>query len=979
MRILSRGWSIFLVAIKRLLAQKGLAIATLIGLIVSIALTMSVPLYADAVYFNILKEELLEISAASETGRGSDRSPFTFMFRYIGAWHGAIDLEDIQQANEYLLGSVVPTIGLPQQQIVRYFKTDNFRLFPEADLAYADVKDPLAWVSFGFITDFQDRITLVEGAFPAPAEAAPDSTVEVLISEEFALTLGLQTGETYITFNRTEVEGIVRTTQLPIRIAGVWKATDPGQEAWFYEPLAFEDVLIIPEETYIRRLAPYMDGEVYTALWYLILDGSDVHADDVRPLLSRITFVQQQASSYLPDIGLDVSPVGALQNYERASRLLTVLLYAFSVPILVLILTFIGLVVNLAVSRQRNEIAVLRSRGATITQVLGIAVLEGLLLGSVALIIGSPVGQWIAQLIGQTRSFLDFSAQSDLRTDLTAAALRFGLLAIGLALIAQVMPTFGAAKHTIITYKQERARTLNAPWWQRAWLDIMLLIPAIYGAYLLQQQGSIVMPGDGSAVSTDPFQNPLLFLVPALLIFALTLFFLRLLPWLMSLIAWFLGRLGGGVGMLLATRQLARSPSLYTAPMVLLVLTLSLSAFTATLAQTLDHHLFDQTYYQNGADMRVVELGQVLEEGESTPFGDLGGGGAASGDSATAETEDTGPRWLFLPVTEYLRAENVEGAVRVGNYEANTNLSGGRQNGRFMGVDRVEFSRVGFWRWDFAPSHVAEMMNALAIRPDGILLPREFMSQHVIRVGDTLQVRVSLYGQRVELTMTVVGGFDLFPTWYPEEDGPLFVGNLEYLFQEVGGQYPYNVWLKTAPEANYEQIIESARDLNLRILDWRASISEIAEEQKSPERQGLFGILSVGFGAAALLTVLGFLLYALFSFRQRFIELGILRAIGLSSSQMAIFLAWELAFLILSGILLGTFLGVFVSELFIPFLQVGPDAAARTPPFLVEVAWPAILRIYALFGLLFIAALGVLIVLLSRMKIFQAVKLGETM
>ncbi len=37
-------------------------------------------------------------------------------------------------------------------------------------------------------------------------------------------------------------------------------------------------------------------------------------------------------------------------------------------------------------------------------------------------------------------------------------------------------------------------------------------------------------------------------------------------------------------------RQLARMPGFYTGPMLLLVLTLSLSAFTASLAQTLDNH-----------------------------------------------------------------------------------------------------------------------------------------------------------------------------------------------------------------------------------------------------------------------------------------------------------------------------------------------------------------------------------------------------
>ena len=970
MRLLLRAWSILLVATKRLFSQKGLAIATLMGLIVSIALTMSIPLYADAVYFSILREELHDISAAATTGRLTDRSPFTFMFRYIGAWHGPVEAEDVRQIDDYLSGPVVPALGLPRQHYARFFKTDNFRLFPASETSYSDSTDPLAWVSFGFVTDLEDQITITEGAFPAPVEPAADSIIDALISEDLATELGVQIGEEFVTFARQENEGVVRNIQMPVRVVGIWQATDSTNPAWFYEPAAFNDVLIIPEETYFSRLAPYMENEIYTAVWYVVLDGANVHSSDVGRLAARIVSVQQRTNALLPRIGLDISPIDALYNYQRAASLLTVLLYAFSVPILILVLTFIGLVVSLSVGRQRNEIAVLRSRGATIIQVLGIATLEAALLGGVALIIGSSAGEAIAQMIGQTRSFLDFSAETNLRVDITMPAVRFGILAVGLTLVAQVMPTFGAARHTIVTYKLERARTLRPPWWQRAWLDILLLVPAAYGAYLLREQGSIVLPGNNGSINNNPFQNPLLFLVPALGIFALTLFFLRLLPWFMALLGWIIAHMGS-VGMLLATRQLSRSPGVYTGPMILLVLTLSLSAFTATLALTLDNHLFDQTYYNIGADMRVVELGEVRDDGES-PFGDL---------SAAASSEDdeaAGARWLFLPVTEYLEAPGVQNATRVGAYEAATQLSGNRQTGKFIGVDRVNFPAIAYWRRDFAPSHLADMMNALALAQDGVLLPRDFMEQHALRVGDTVQVTVNTYGQRTESTFTVVGGFDLFPTWYAEEDGPLFVGNLEFIFQQAGGQFPYNVWLDTEPGADHEQIVDSMRKLNLRVLNWRAAPVDIAEAQKSPERQGLFGILSVGFGAAAVLTVLGFLLYAFFSFRQRFIELGVLRAVGLSSGQMTVFLAWELAFLILTGIVLGTFLGAWTSELFIPYLQVGADVVSRTPPYLVEMAWPAIIRIYALFGLLFLVALSILVVLLMRMKIFQAIKLGET-
>jgi putative ABC transport system permease protein len=224
----------------------------------------------------------------------------------------------------------------------------------------------------------------------------------------------------------------------------------------------------------------------------------------------------------------------------------------------------------------------------------------------------------------------------------------------------------------------------------------------------------------------------------------------------------------------------------------------------------------------------------------------------------------------------------------------------------------------------------------------------------------------------------------------------MIVGNLEELFLTAGAEYPHEVWLGTGRSADPESIAYAVRGfsilldqqadpsklvqngLNTIVRDWTSADLNIRAEQRRPERQGLFGLLSVGFVASALLTVLGFLLYALFSFRRRFIEMGMLRAIGLSIRQMTALLAAELAFLVLLGIGVGTALGVFASRLFVPFLQIGASAQSQYPPFQIEIAWLSIAQIYVLFVLLFIAALSALSALLVRMKIFQAIKLGET-
>ena len=962
MRLLMRSWAIIVVAFKRLLAQRWLALALVTGLITAIALVMSIPLYADAVYYRILQDEL----GATNTGSTFKRPPFAYMFRYLGSTYGTKEWEEMGPLDAYMSGPAAGSLGLPHKFTVRYIKTDNLRLFPTEGVAYSDATDPLAWVHLGFISEIEKHITVLEGRLPEVNPGTDlDAPTEVLMSRMLADILGTQVDEEYVTFSRIRSEDQTRTVQIPVRVVGIWEAIDPTEEYWFYNLNALEDILILPEATYTNRVAPDYPSDVNLALWYMVMDGDGVTASDVGRILTLSRQVEQRAATLMSNTQLSISPLDALRTYQQSSGTLTLFLYAISIPIIGLLLAFIGLVVGLAVGRQRNEIAVLRSRGASAGQVVGISAVEALFLGVFALGVGLPASFRVADLIGSTRSFLNFTIEADLRLTLSQTVLRFGFGALIVALVAQIVPTFNAARHTIVTYQMEQARTLTPPWWQRAYLDVMLLAPAGYGIYLLQQQGAIALPGQTNGNSL--FENPLLFLVPVLGIFALTLVALRFLPFVMALLAWLAARTNS-VGLLLATRHLSRNRGLYNAPLILLVLTVSLSAFTTSLAQTLDDHLFDRVYYKVGADTRLIELG-------STPPSAEGEGGASAGGSTAGATDWAS--WTFVPVSEYYKAKDIKGATRIGEFDAKVQLQGKWQEAGLYGIDRLDFPTVAYWRRDFAPASLGALMNSLAIAGEGVLLPREFMRANTIQVGDSIQVKISRYGLSAEMIMEVVGEFDFWPGWYPD-DKPLLVGNLDYIFEQLGGQLPYDVLISIDQGVDYNLLEKELRQYDINVIDWYSAREQIATLQKQPERQGLFGVLSVGFLAAAVLTVLGFLLYTLFSFRRRFIELGTLRAIGLSSGQMTLFLAWELAFLILVGMGVGTLLGSGMSDLFIPHLQVGIRPEELTPPFLVNIAWPAIYRIYVLFGILFVAALGALVTLLLRMKIFEAIKLGET-
>ncbi len=253
----------------------------------------------------------------------------------------------------------------------------------------------------------------------------------------------------------------------------------------------------------------------------------------------------------------------------------------------------------------------------------------------------------------------------------------------------------------------------------------------------------------------------------------------------------------------MAARYLERTPAFYSAPLVLLVLTLGLSAFTASLALTLDSQLAKQTHYQVGADMNLYESGTTFNEDSPNPI------------------------YTFSPVEDHLTIPGVRNATRVGRYKLTAIFSNGAIEGTFLGVDRLTFPSTAYWQRDFASESLGGLMNQLASDPNGILMPNSLLKKQGLKIGDTvpLGVATGVPGQSIPIQAKVVGSFTLFPTWNPGQ-GMLLVGNLDNLFLNAGGEYPHEVWLGTTSRAGPEEIAYAVRGYSI-LLDQSTDQSKL--------------------------------------------------------------------------------------------------------------------------------------------------------
>ncbi len=923
-------FSLLRLVLKRTLNNLNLVVFTIIGLVVAVSLVSSVPLYSDAIIEKLLRTRL-------DQPQESNRPPGAVRVRHLEEKATPSRVDQFQALDQYIKDNAEWVMALPLKSLVRYQATDTHLLQgygQEAKINPLASEAKYAYVAA--MDDLDKHIKFVEGG-TLPPGPSKDGEVPIILSTVASEELHMYLNERYWYIGGDQYNPL----KVTLKVVGVWDPIDPNNsEYWLYHPEVMYNTLFTTERDLFDNVLPQLNNDVHEYSWYMVFDHNAIHSTNVDRVRGGLQFLETRVNTAMPNTKIDLGPTDTLEEFSRRQFFLRILLFALSVPLLGVVLYYIAISLGMVIERQRAEIAVFKSRGASTIQIVFLYFLEGLINGGVALLIGPLVGAGIAQVIGKTYGFLQFADRPPLPVTFTEQTFRYALLAAGLSLLASLAPAIGAARHTIISYKQDVARSTRAPLWQRFFVDFLLLGVAIYGYQSLKNRQSILTIGGAG----DVFIDPLMLLIPSVFIFALALIFLRVFPFVTAVAArtsaWI-----GNASTLLALRQISRTPSSYSPLVLLMILTLALGAFSASAAHTMDTNFTERVRYDAPADLMLYEAWDFDEDQNA---------------------------FLEPPFSAHY-VPGVQEATRTKLFTAKPNIGRGVQpDVQVLGVDRTTFGQIAWWRKDFAPHSLGALMNALSIHESAVIATPDFLQKYQVGIGDTITL---VFNNTNPVDFKVVEQTYYFPTMYPDK-GYMFVANLDYLYDQLGLQ-PYDVWLKVDPDVKSKDVVDAIEKNDVKVIRIKDSRTAINFGRTDPQRTGLFGVLSIGFMVAAVLTVLGFFLYSFLSFQRRLLQMGILRAIGLSSPQLFVLLMFEQFFLILLGVAAGTGFGLWTSNLFIPFLQVSADQNGQVPKFVVETAWSDITRIYVVLGLMLGVGLLVMIGLLRRMKVYQAVKLGE--
>jgi putative ABC transport system permease protein len=461
---------IFWMVVQRIRNNLRLLVSTILGLIIAVGIVSAIPLYSDAALQRLLVREL-DQSRARPAG--------AVFVRHIENFARRSTFEQYQELSRFMEVQVPRLVRLPFTQFVRYGALEVLPIEPQ-DRARVNPNLP-RYASIEYQTELFDHIEIYDGRAPS-AEIGPGTAVEAVVMEDMLDKLDFTVGSTFLVplgkpllpdgSGKFDPDG-PPSTVAKVTVVGVWRPKNPRDPYWPYDPAIFDKSFFVQENVWFE-LAKDPTALVHEYSWYYVFDHKPIRIVDVYDVRIGLETINTRTPLIMQDTRLEVSPDKYLMVYDEKSFYLRLLLYSLSVPIIGMVLYYLVVSSNLVIDRQRNEIAVLKSRGASTLQIIGIYLIEGLVIGGIALILGPLLGSFLAQVIGAAYGFLLFVDRSPLQVSMTGQVWTYALIAVGVAIVATLLPAVGAARHSIVSYKSEVARASRAPLWQRFFLDFLL-------------------------------------------------------------------------------------------------------------------------------------------------------------------------------------------------------------------------------------------------------------------------------------------------------------------------------------------------------------------------------------------------------------------------------------------------------------------------------------------------------------------------
>lgn len=802
------------------------------------------------------------------------------------------------------------------------------------------------------LSNMEEHIEILYGRLPSE-EVDSEGFVEIIVSDEAMVEQDILLDDEF-TYDMWEDKN---GDPLRVKCVGVFRPLDETEIYW--EPVRDEIVkqVYTTEAVFVDTFMGEGVENKYSLYgsWNFIWDYRTLEISEVSDLMYVMN--RMDRVEVLEDRVEDSGFMQILSDYSSKAKRIEATLLILQMPVLLLLCAFLYMIAGQMLQMERNEISLMRSRGASKRQVFQLYLMQSIFLSVISLIGGIPLGAVFCKLLGASTAFLEFSATRSLEIRFTADVILYAAGAVVLSVIMTTIPVLSYSGLSIVNLKQSRSRQKKS-FWKKMYLDVILLAISLYGFYSFKRSESQMVEDVLAGNSLDP----LLYISFSLFILGAGLFCARIQPLLLK----------GGFGLF----KNHMKPSTYASVLstirtgakqefiiLFLILTVAIGISDTTIARTIVLNAVNNSRHVVGAD---IALKEKWENNQASVFRD------PSLDLTYSEPDFD--KYQTIPgVTEATQVLVTEGTV-VGSDVETT----------IMGIKAQGFYNVTVMDDDLLPYSYVEYLNVLSADSQAVLVSENFMIKQGYKLGDVIYYENPDGSRGMGL---IYGFFGYWPTYEPEsysinEDGGvevtdqyMIVANFSYL-KSKWGDYPYEVWLDVEDEGEgFYEWLEEHPGLSLtKLEDMATKEREIIQDTMF---QGTNGILSMSFIVILLLCCVGYLIYWIMSIRSRELLFGVLRAMGMRKKEINWMLVIEQMCSGLYAIVAGGMIGMIASRMFVPMIQQAYAASEQILPLKLITQTGDMVQLFAVIGMMLCVCLIVLGRIISKMNISSALKLGE--
>lgn len=940
----------FKVMIRKLFSKKWISICQLIGIILLIATAVSFPMYRSVSFDRMLRDEFR--SSLSVNGEWPAMNHFTMISKEE---KGGRSIGRMEKLMEDIYG----ILGVTGRETIFYYslsKAEAYSLLGRKDIGSVSLRP-------GFLSDLPAHAKMLAGEMYSAEGIAQDGSLEAVISQSCLVGSDLLVGETVEFKDLKTPEG----NPLRVKITGVFE--ENGENDFYWQKLPEEMNLdcLVAEKVFREYFTGERAGDfTVTCNYYSLYEYEDLSDKQAEELIAAQTWLMQE-SPYRNTMSRPAC-ADILASYMRKRTRIEATLVFLQIPVLVLLGAFLFMITGQVYDMERNEISVMKSRGAGRSQILRLYLYQSIFLVLLGAAAGIPLGRLFAGVLGSAGSFLEFDCQN--LTDLMHTPIPllpetviYAAAAMLACILIMTLPAVKHSKLSIVNLKQQKAAPKHS-WWEIVCPDVVCLLAALYGYYTYSGRGQEAIAEN---VLAGNALDPLQYISSSLFIVGMGFLALRLQRLFIGA-AFAAGRPFWGPASYISFMENRKNGKKQHFIMLFLILAISLGMFHADFARTILQNACDNVSYLDGTDYIVREIWNNNSYMRSL-------------------NNEIEFQYYEPDYDKYARLESVSSYTKV-IYDPEAYVEtaeNGRQNITLMGIHTKQFGEN-----TYMPDHLTEKqyyvyLNELADCSEGILVSSDFRDILGYEAGDSVAYYDS-GGNRA--SGTIVDFFSYWPGYAPtvselNPDGSAATHPQYMIVAPIGtltskwGLVPYEVWMKAKEDAEADEFYRWAREEKVHLLRYTDRRSDMEAAVNDPLIQGTNGILTMSFLIILLLCAVGYLIYWILSIRSREMIFGVLRANGMFTREIFHILINEQLFCGGFCVLAGILIGKLTCFMYIPILQTAYAASDQVLPMRLVTDGQDMVRLYTVIGAVLIVCLLILFGLVRRLNVAKALKLGE--